>query len=424
MKKIFQIIAVISGSFIIQQANAFNSPQFYRANYFFGETRLEKPWLGSWDIAAGYGKTSHARNDHSNSVSILDIYGLQDFQHLGECVPCQDASSPENLTLTLASRLPNRTNFGKVTFCGDFSLVETDLWFTQNFTSGFYFQAHIPVRTIKVTNNGFIDVSPQDDIYPNANTPVWQALLNQICPILQKYCISLENVDKTGAGDLVLSLGWTQNCHEITDLDFVDTSFMAGVLIPTSGTQNYNKAFDLPMGYNGHIGMPFEAAIAAGAYDWFTLGGYLNAVYFFNTRDCIPLKTSSEQQGIIKLARGDVKIERGTLWQAAGYAKADHVIRGFSFLIGYSFVKQNKTTLTPTCENSDCFDAQVINNDAALSGWRMHTLNFMADYDFTKEDSFFGPRIGVYYNVQVGGERIYKTNMAGGTIGCDLAWNF
>lgn len=424
MNTLFRAIAVISITFLASNIHAFNNPQFYRANYAFFETRLEKPWLTSLDAGVGYGKTSSARDDHSSEVSILNIYGLQDFQHLGECVPNQDIESAATQTLTLASRLPDRENFGKVAFCGDFSLVEADLWFTQNFSGGFFFQAAIPVRNIKVTNNGCVDMSPQDDIYPNANTPIWQALLNQMAPILKEYNISLADVDKTGAGDLVLSLGWTQNCHEISDLDFVDTTLSFGVLAPTSKKQDYNLAFDLPLGYNGHIGMPFEAGVAAGAYDWFTLGGYLNAVCFFHTTDTIPLKTHSEQEGIIKLARGEVKIDRGTLWQAAGYAKADHVVRGLSLFAGYSFVKQNPTSLTPTCDNSECFDPCIINSDVALQGWRMHTLNFMVDYDFTKEDSFLGPRFGVFYNMQVGGQRIYKTNMAGGTLGLDLAWRF
>ena len=53
----------------------------------------------------------------------------------------------------------------------------------------------------------------------------------------------------------------------------------------------------------------------------------------------------------------------------------------------------------------------------------MHTIHLFTEYDFTKQNNKFGPRIGFFYNVQVGGKRIFKTNIVGDSFGLDIAWD-
>ena len=57
-----------------------------------------------------------------------------------------------------------------------------------------------------------------------------------------------------------------------------------------------------------------------------------------------------------------------------------------------------------------------------LKSWNMHTVNFVAEYDFTKEDAKVGNRIGLFYNLQFAGKRTFNTNIAGGTYGLDIGW--
>ncbi|EKD48482.1 MAG: hypothetical protein ACD_64C00292G0001 [uncultured bacterium] len=53
----------------------------------------------------------------------------------------------------------------------------------------------------------------------------------------------------------------------------------------------------------------------------------------------------------------------------------------------------------------------------------MHTINLQAEYDFAREDHVFGPRVAVYYNMVVGGKRIFVTDVGGANFGLELAWD-
>jgi hypothetical protein len=65
----------------------------------------------------------------------------------------------------------------------------------------------------------------------------------------------------------------------------------------------------------------------------------------------------------------------------------------------------------------------IANSDSTLAGWNMHTFNFSAEYDFAREDSTVGNRIGLFYNLQVAGKRVFNTNVVGGTYGVDISWD-
>ncbi|HLW73185.1 MAG TPA: hypothetical protein VKR54_03985, partial [Candidatus Babeliales bacterium] len=197
-------------------------------------------------------------------------------------------------------------------------------------------------------------------------------------------------------------------------------TFMAGILAPTGKKRDENKLFSLPTGYNGHWGFPLCAMASIGCYEWITVGGYLNSLFFVNTDRTMRLKTDVTQNGIIKLACGDVSVHKGPLINTGLYFKADHVGHGFSFTTAYSFASQQKDHLTP--KNPIMFDRTIINSDSTLAGWNMHTFNFALEYDFTREGKKVGNRIGFFYNLQIAGAKTFNTNMTGGTYGIDISW--
>ena len=132
------------------------------------------------------------------------------------------------------------------------------------------------------------------------------------------------------------------------------------------------------------------------------------------------LKTDIAQNGIIKLACGDVSVHKGPLINTGVYFKADHFGHGFSFTTAYSFASQQKDHLTP--KNPALFDRSIINSDQTLAGWNMHTFNFSLEYDFSREGKNVGNRIGLFYNLQIAGTRTFNTNVTGGTYGIDIGW--
>lgn len=426
MKK--QLLLVLT---LTQSIHAIDNAHFYRATNLFQEPRFERSYLTTFDVSVAAGSTKKARNSHRDTVPLLDIYGPYNMIDLGVGVPGKNLCNLVDMTLVELSRTPSRTvldcncdpkyQFGFFSVGGEFNIIEANIFYTQNLTKGFFFQIHAPIRKLQIHDICFKDISPCDDLCPNKETPIWQTFLCLFNDMLNQYCLSIAPFCKTGIGDTSFLIGWTHNHQDTEVLDFIDMTFKFGILAPTGAKRNEDQVFSLPMGYNGHWGVPISADLALGLYDWLTIGGHVDAIFFAKTTRDIRLKTALYQSGLIKLAKGQVTIDRRSLWNAGLYLKADHITRGLSLLFGYTFSNQNNITLD-TCDC--CFDPGIINSDEALQGWKMHTLHFWSEYDFSKEDSRTGVRLAAFYNLEVSGKRIFKTSTGGGSIGIDINLNY
>src|SRR5579863_8351781 len=400
--------------------HAIDNPHFYRATNLFLEPRLEHNYLTNLDITLGGGSTKKARNSNQNTVPLLDIYGTSLVQELGVDLPNKDLNNPYDLILTQLALLPQRAGFATFSIDGTFNIVESNISYTQNILKGFFLFFYLPIRNLQIKDIVFNDLSPDDDESPNKNTIAWQRFLRFFDPLLANYGVNRAPFNATGVGDLTTAVGWTHNYQDTKILDFIDGSFFVGVLAPTGKKKNEHQLFSLPLGYNGHWGFPICAMGSIGAFEWVTVGAYFNGLFFVHRDENMPLKTTATQSDFIKIAFGDVSVEKGTLWHAGAYFKADHFGHGLSFTAAYSYAMEQRSTLTP--QNPAVFNYAIINSDQSLKKWSMHTLNFFAELDFTREDSKIGPRIGLFYNYQVMGKRTFKTNVVGGSFGIDIGW--
>lgn len=420
MKQIINLIILLLVS--SNSIFAWDNLHFYRASFFFGEPRFERQALTTLNIRAGAGSTHEGRDSCSRKVCLLNIFGPQVMFKLGENVPCKDLTTPEDVTLQLLEEEPARNGFGLFSYGGKFKTAEVDLQLYQNLVKGFFLELYIPIRKLEIKDICCTDLSSDCPSCPNNGNLIWQSFLNQYNAILNKYCLCPAGVNHTGIGDTSLIMGWAINYEETEHLDFIDFMVQAGVLFPTGRKSNPNIIFDLPQGYNGHYGFPLNISVAFGLYEWFTFGGHLMALPFKHRTEELLMKTSVAQNGFIKLAKGCAEVDHGSLWQAGLYVKADHAIRTLSLLFGYSYSSERKSTLHPL--DTKIFEPSVVNSDSMLLGWNMHTIHFIAEFDFLKECSFWGPRFGLFGNFIVGGKRIFNTNMAGGTLGIDLVWSY
>jgi hypothetical protein len=419
MKYTYHIVVTLALS--SQFLCGIDNPHFYRATNMFLEPRLEHDYLTTFNATLGGGSTTKGRSAYNNIVPLFDIYGIQSIQELNANTIFQNPSNPYDQLLTQLRLLPTRPCFATLSIDGHFSILESNLSLTQNISKGLFFFFHMPVRQLKIKDITFIDLSPNDDIFPNKNTPLWQEVFQNLCPLLSQYGININATTSTGVGDLSSWLGWTHNHQDTNVLDFIDFTVMAGFLAPTGKQRNENKLFSLPTGYNGHWGFPLCGAASIGFYEWVTIGGYLNTLFFLDKNRAMRIKTDSAQSGIIKLTQAQVSDHRGPLINTGFFVKADHVGHGVSVTAAYSFALQQKSHLS--LHGSSEVDCSAINSDQMLAGWNMHTLNFLAEYDFAREDSTVGNRIGLFYNLQVAGSRVFTTNVFGGAYGIDISWN-
>ena len=355
MKKSIALRSLLMLCFVfIQSIFPIDNHHFYRASNFFSvyeEPRFEECWLSSFDFTIGAGSTHHSKIGgnccNEKCTPLLDLCGLYDMQALGYNLPNKSITNPVDLALINLSLIPERPDFATLSYHGQFNIIEANFFFTQNFGDGMFFQMHIPVRHMRIHDIYFDDLSPNDSVYPNINTPQWQTFL-ALYPtaFAQRFDLNLCGMDETGIGDLSLLLGWARNYENTETLDFVDFTLRFGVLVPTGRKANINSPFSLPFGYNGHVGIPITFDVALGSYDWLTIGLHLGAMPFAT-------QTKHQSENISTTNRThqarhySCKIHGGVLWDAVGYVKADHLCGGLSLLAGYTYAhKQGNHSTT------------------------------------------------------------------------------
>lgn len=418
---VFFLKIMVIATLISQPLLSIDNPHFYRATYFWGEPRFEKPWLTSIDVSVGGAYTGTARNKHGTKTSLLNIFGPQAAQHIGANVPNLDPANPFDKILIDLEALPENGMFGTLQFAGKFHTIETILSWYQNLANGFFLQTYLPLRTLRINHIHFSDLSP-DNGSPNKNTATWQAFLTNFNKIMERHHISLSGAHRAGFGDLTFLGGWAINYEDTCIFDFVDIDAKVGILLPTGHKKDEHEPFDMALGYNGYYAFPLLFDISVGALDWLTVGLHLDTLFFFDQTRTIALKTARSQNGFIKLAFGKAFIDPGNIWDINAYAKADHIIRGFSLLIGYTFSRQDDFCINPI--DTTTFDPIIATNDTVYKAWNMHVIHFWGEYDFTRTPTDWGPRIGLFFNKIIRGRQIFNANSSALGIGCDLVWRF
>jgi hypothetical protein len=398
---------------------------YYRASPFFGEPRLEKPWLSTLELSAFTGSTSQAKNCATATVPLFDMYGIYNMRLLGSGVPDKDPTNLADIALINLAQTPANGCYAHVSFPGCFKVIEGVINFTQNFSHGVFGQVYIPIRNFTIRPGRFIDLSPAQTEGPTSiNTPQWQNFLAQFNAILARYDLSIAQRKVTNVGAVSLELGWTYNYQETEILDFVDTTIKTGILLGTGTERNPNYVFDISTGYDKHIGIPVTLDMSLGLYEWFTGGIHAGAIGFINRTQNVRMKTDVGQSGMIKLAQGRATVSMGPIWDMGLYAKADHLNNLMSILVGYTFARKECDSICPlSCDGTpSLFDPEIVNTDPQYAGWQMNTINFLLELDFTRENRRLGPRLGFIYNLNAGGKRVFKNNTAGGYVGLDVAW--
>ncbi len=176
--------------------------------------------------------------------------------------------------------------------------------------------------------------------------------------------------------------------------------------------------------YNGHWGIPLWGDFSIGALDWLTVGVHVDTVFFMDKTKCIRMKTKNEAStGLIVLGKGLADVDLGTIWRVGTYFKADHFCNGLSLLVSLGYEQKNRDHIKPL--NRELFSKEKVNCDQRLLSWHRTMLHLLAEYDFTEsETSFWGPRIGVFYDRQLTGRRVFNISMVGGYLGVDMNWCF
>jgi len=398
-----------------------DNPHFYRANFFWQEVRFDKPWLSSYDIGFAGGSSNTSRTQEGKKAPLLSVYGASHMKVLGQNVPTLNPSDPLDAILINLINLPDQPDFGYLDFNGHFTTIELPFNVYQNLCNGFFLQGYWPLRHLQIRSISFTDLTPETG-FPNQQTPEWQDFLNNFPAIMRRWGQEIGSFSTTAMGDLSLLVGWSHTHIDTCYIDYVEVSTKLGVLVPTGKDRSLTNPFALPSGYNGHYGMPLKFDMGLGYWEWLTIGLHIGALFLFDHEAVLTVKTSANQNGFIKLARTKAKVDGGTIWDIAGFVKADHFLRGLSLLAGYTYTRKDSDCIKPL--DSVQFNPALINADPQYRGWQMHVMHWIIEYDFTHSPIGFGGRASFFYNQVVGGKRIFNTGMQGFLCGIDYSWCF
>ena len=417
MKRMLLFIGLLTVFF---HNHGIDNPHFYRANFFWGLPRYERPWLTSFDfhLAGGHAKTG--RDAQGNKQPLLNTYGLQNMHVLGNSPGLDPANPIDEILINLAEvPVPTGSTFGNLEFTGQFNIIELVFNGLINIVNGFFFQAYLPFRHLRIKDTTtFIDRTPAE----LQNVPQWVAFLDNFNGFLQRFDFSTAPINQNGIGDFTVLGGWARNYQDTEYLDFIDVDARIGMLFPTGKRVNMDDVFDLPTGYNGFFGVPLKFNAAVGYWEWLTVGFHLGALFFLERTKEPRLKTVVDQAPYFLLFEDEVEVDRGTIWEVSSYAQVDRIYKGFSLLFGYCFTQKDDDCLQP--EDKTMFNPVIANANPLRRSWQMHVLHFGFEWDFAKKISDIGPRIGFFYNYVIGGKRIFNTAMKDAYGGIDILWCF
>jgi len=420
MKKRFISRTFFVIALLLAPSSALGYRHFYRAGPYHSEPRADKNCLTSVDVSVLGGSATKGKNGSKTKVDTLNIYGLHNMHKLGDGVPGLNVANIDDAILINLAALPNNGDFGKLLFTGKFKHIGVNVTFTQNWCDGFFTQAVLPLNKMEVSDIAFTDQSPTTGI-SNINTAEWVQFKARFNDILTRHTTTKADTSKTSFGDMELHLGWTYNNETSNVLDFFDTTIKVGLTLPTGKKANRSEAFSIGSGYE-HVGIPVSFDMALGLYEWVTWGSHVGGTFFLKKTAEHRMQTQADQNGFIKLGKGDAKRDLGNVWDVGTYFKADHVAGGLSLMVGYSFQSQEDTTLEPTDINK--FPSAAANSDEMLKKWRMHVIHTAAEYDLSEESCDWNPKVCFFYNHPVSGKRIFNTNTFGGSAGVNFTWKW
>jgi hypothetical protein len=397
-----------------------DNAHFYRPTYFWGEPRFEKKHLTSFDLSIAGGTSNTGQDSCGHCVELFDIYGFGNMRALGKGV--KEINPEISKILDDIEHIHSNRCFGVLSIGAEFKIIEAYLNLYQNLSRGFFLQVNLPIRSFEVKNVCKTFIPPKCDPISTQCPAAWQTFLDNFDAILTTYNLTIEPFDKAHTGSLGFMLGLTSNYEGTTYLDFIDTTFKLGLLIPTGRKNNPHHVLEISHDYDGHVGFPFYWTSAIGLFDWITWGLHAFLMPFTNRVQTIHIKTSPDQEGILKLASTQANVSLGPLWEIGAYFKADHVVSDFSIILAYTFDKKQADELHPL--HTSTVSTVLMNDDITLNGWRMHTLNLILEWDFNASDRKFGPRVAFLYNKVLGGKRIFNGKMIGGNFGFDVTWNY
>lgn len=386
------------------------STTFSKPTTKFPKIRFASDHLTSLEFQYARAKATEAYNTHEQRVPLLSFNGPEDLlqRFIDPTLPCDDTTSA-----------------GQALFGGTFKAYEFQFIFNKNFTDSFFIASS---GTVTRAGFGNITVTPvskyclpltfQEII---ADQPL-SNFLKEFEEKLFKPCDYIFNC----IGPLSFTAGYTKNYQCFEHIDFVDVTFQGGLLV---NEQNLNVEHStefpvfLPPLYPRHnLGVPLQANIEIGLYEWLNIGGTALVIPFISSDKKIRLNSTPTNNVLFAQEKTLTHLDQQPFIYFNGYFQAEELIPKVSFLLAVTFAKQFKTTFTP--DDKEKYPVDIVNTYTFNQEWQRTCIHFEIEFDAARKDHHTNPRIKFIYIHPVHATSTYKSNAFAPEIGIDICYNF
>lgn len=280
--------------------------------------------------------------------------------------------------------------------------------------------AYLPLYSMELEHVCFVDqtkdTTAQDLRVKDLLTDDFFA---NVCELGDGY--DLSGWQRTGVGDLTLMLEWFYNFVQAKPmLKNVRVNWRLGVGLPTGLRQDEDKLFALPFGYDGAFSLPFGVGLDLHSAFYVRAGFDVQLTHVFGNTRTRRIKTSQNQTDLLLLQKQEVYKDFGLTQQFNLYAQLYRIFKGFSFMLGYQFLKHGADQIA-LCPGAN-FSGAVANSAEHLKEWTLHQLVVRADYEagVHMDDPSFYPRISLFAQIPFNGKRVAATRNLGLTFSLDF----
>jgi hypothetical protein len=225
--------------------------------------------------------------------------------------------------------------------------------------------------------------------------------------------LSSESWQGAGVGDPTLILRWNWAAHLAeTQIRQLTTALYIGGVGPLGKMRDEDKVFSLPLGNNGHWGVPAGGSLELEFNQPIKVGVGFDILWQAPQSRLQRVKTDMRQTTLLLLDKAFAKLTPGLSWRTHWFVEGHNLWRGLSVRGMYECMVHHDDKLTTPDSN---FSDDIINSAENLKAWNVHQLSGHISYNFKYE---FGnapvePHIQLYYKLPVSGRRMVNSNTIG-----------
>jgi hypothetical protein len=399
------------------------------------KSERESLWLGDFHVGAQmeYGSRSSGRNWDNKRRNILQLHG--DTQSIIQMLkePVGNAVAKIDDILFQLGLPEDVGNIGKIKLFGDYKEFDINLHGSyklpvKSFMPGdLLLSLYLPITHKKISGFRYEDLTPTEPglgLYAG-HVEAARKVAEGVATLkegLSKFGnLDISDWKKTGIGDIALLLEWQNRYRQ--DKEFLKNVYLrvkGGVSIPSGSQKDEDKAFSMPLGFDGAWGIPLGMGMELDYIHNIRAGIDVDFLILFDKTRMRRLKTHVHQTELLLLNKGEATKEYGLTWQFHLFLQVYHLWRGFSAGSAYQFVKRDDDRLSPKYND---FSFSTVNSANSLKEWVAHNILFKVNYDFFEEEGKnwpIAPQVSLFYKLPIAGKNIIDNH----TVGMQLAMNF